>query len=179
MSYYVNKNCPYCGGNRVETFTQEDPMSFNFNTITKNICIDCGREVEFEEPEYTTTTNSTSSAEKYCENCNTKLEYNGTWYECPNCHYGYMDYIGDIPKDVEDMSKSISDKSLYIPSDNTWGVGTIKPNDLTAQNTLTITKCEKIKMHQKEMDVDFEFDTKKLENIDTIVINGYKYVKEK
>ena len=46
-------------------------------------------------------------------------------------------------------------------------------------NTLTITNCETIKMHHKEMDVDLAFDTDKLENIDTIVINGYKYVKEK
>ena len=44
--------------------------------------------------------------------------------------------------------------------------------------TLEIKNCEKIKLHHKEIDIDFELPKKVLENIDTITINGIKYVKE-
>lgn len=36
-----------------------------------------------------------------------------------------------------------------------------------------------IKLHHKELEVEFELDPNKLKNIDTIIINGYKYVKLK
>ena len=36
-----------------------------------------------------------------------------------------------------------------------------------------------IKLSHKEFEIDFELDPRRLENIDTIVINGYKYVKPK
>ena len=36
-----------------------------------------------------------------------------------------------------------------------------------------------IKLSHKEFEIGFELDPKKLENIDTIIINGYKYVKPK
>ena len=112
------------------------------------------------------------------------MTYNGTWWECPDCHYGYMDRTGylnetkQFPDDEVEMSKHIFEGTLHIPCDNVWGVGTIKPTDLAAENTLILERCEKIKMHQKEMDIDFEFDTKKIENIDTIIINGHKFVRE-
>lgn len=59
-----------------------------------------------------------------------------------------------------------------------WAVGKLI-TDQPLQNTLTITNCNKIQLQHKETEIEFEFDTKKLENIDTIVINGFKYVKEK
>jgi hypothetical protein len=59
-----------------------------------------------------------------------------------------------------------------------WAVGKLI-TDQPLQNTLTITNCNKIRLQHKETEIDFEFDTKKLENIDTIIINGFKYVKEK
>ena len=46
-------------------------------------------------------------------------------------------------------------------------------------HTLTITNCEKFKVQLREIDVEFELNPDKLENVDTIIINGYKYVKEK
>ena len=36
-----------------------------------------------------------------------------------------------------------------------------------------------VKLSHREFEIDFELDPKKLENIDTIIINGYKYVKPK
>ena len=45
--------------------------------------------------------------------------------------------------------------------------------------TLTITNCEKIKLHHKELDLDCELPIKVFESIDIITINGIKYVKEK
>jgi hypothetical protein len=110
---------------------------------------------------------------------------NGDWWECPNCHYGHMDYARGLPKDFTqlsdeevEMSKHIFEGKTHIPCDNVWGVGTIKPTDPTAKNTLILERCEKIKMHHKEIDIDFEFDTSKLENIDTIIVNGHKFVRE-
>ena len=35
-----------------------------------------------------------------------------------------------------------------------------------------------IKLRHKEMDIEFDLEPGKLENIDTIIINGHKYVKE-
>lgn len=46
-------------------------------------------------------------------------------------------------------------------------------------NTLTITNCEKFKVQLREIDIEFELDPDKLENVDVLIINGYKYVKEK
>ena len=61
----------------------------------------------------------------------------------------------------------------YIPS----GVGISKAS--VEPSTLTITNCEKFKVQLRELDIEFELEPDKLENIDTLIINGYKYVKEK
>lgn len=61
----------------------------------------------------------------------------------------------------------------YIPS----GVGIIKAS--LEPCTLTITNCDTFKVHLRELDIEFELESDKLENIDTLIINGYKYVKEK
>ena len=34
-----------------------------------------------------------------------------------------------------------------------------------------------IRLHHKELEIDFELDPKKLKSVDTIIINGYKYIK--
>ena len=44
---------------------------------------------------------------------------------------------------------------------------------------MTIANCEKFKVQLRELEVEFELDPYKLENIDTLIINGYKYVKER
>lgn len=185
----LNMQCPYCGQHQVEAITQIDPMSFNYHEITKTICMFCGKVIEpSEKVTYSNSTDSSytavSSKDKFCAYCNTKMEPfgDGSWWSCPKCGYGYMDYIGDLPKELSDeeveVSKKIFEGKLHIPCDNVWGVGKIAVTDPIAQNTLTIERCEKIKMHHKEMDIDFEFDTKKIENINTIIINGHKFVRE-
>ena len=146
---YVNKNCPVCGGHIYVT------------DIGTEVCQHCGYVI----PQSTFATTSTSETNKYCQMCNTKLEHNGNWWECPNCHYGHMDYIGDPPGD------------LYIKSD---GVGTAWGRFDPELIPLTLQiDTELIKLKQKEMELEFELEPDKLENIDTIIINGYKYVKEK
>jgi hypothetical protein len=45
--------------------------------------------------------------------------------------------------------------------------------------TLTIVNCEKVKVQLRELDIEFELDPDKLDKIDTLIINGYKYIKEK
>ena len=185
----LNMACPYCGQHQVEVITEIDPMSFNYQERTKTMCMFCGKVIEpAEKVTYSNSTDSSytaaSSKDKFCAYCNTKMEPfgDGSWWSCPKCGYGYMDYIGDLPRELSseevEMSKKIFEGKLHIPCDNVWGIGTIKPTDLAAENTLTLERCEKIKMHQKEMDIDFEFDTKKIENIDTIIINGHKFVRD-
>lgn len=34
-----------------------------------------------------------------------------------------------------------------------------------------------IKLYHKELEIEFELNPDKLKNVDTIIINGYKYVK--
>lgn len=150
---YVNKNCPVCGGNVV------------LLANGTRLCEKC--HYVLPEPNWKECTTSTSAA-KYCENCNTKMEQfeDGGWWVCPECGYGYMDYVGDPPKDLYSIFKSDG-------TANAWGALGLE------QQTLTITKCEKFKIQCKEIDIEFELDADKLENIDTIVINGYKYIKEK
>lgn len=170
MGNFINRFCPYCGGNCVEEITRED-FTKNKN-ITTYICYDCCDEIKFEDL-YNTMT------DKYCDNCNTKMTHNNNWWECPNCHYGFMDLSVDIPKlsdEEAEMTKHIFESKLYIPCNNVQSVG--KAVGSLEPQTLTITNCEKIKIHHKEMDIDFEFDTSKLENIDKIIINGYKFVRE-
>lgn len=182
VSRLSNMQCPHCNRYSVERVSQMNPIDYNVQV--KYICTNCGREVL--DPDSVTYSNSTDSthtstgsAYKYCQHCNTKMVQYDSWWECPNCHYGYTDYIGDPPQDNIQMSKKIFEDKLHIPCDNVWGVGKIAVTDPTAQNTLTIERCEKIKMHHKEMDIDFEFDTKKIEGIDIIIINGHKFVREK
>lgn len=70
----------------------------------------------------------------------------------------------------EDNSK------LFLKSD---GVGTawgrfdpdLMPRTLQIDTNL-------IKLRHKEIEIEFELEPDKLKNIDTIIINGYKYVKE-
>ena len=174
ISQPMNMKCPFCGHYKVEMITEIDPFNFGYHEITKYRCSQCGHTIE--PPRGVTYLNSTdssyttaSSAEKYCQNCNTKMEpFGDKWLSCPKCGYGYMDYIGDTPKD-----------NLFIPCDNAWGVGyaygSLEPDPFTVE----IGNCNKIKLGHKELDINFEFDAKKIENIDTIIINGHKFVREK
>ena len=164
---YLNKNCPMCGGNVVLLANGAE------------VCEKCHYVLPPEDWGYDST-NSTSSAEKYCDRCHTKLNPLNDWWYCPECGHSYRDYIGDPISydDIVEQLKKITDHSFYIKSDgtaNAWGALDPKLNP----QTLTITNCEKFKVQLKEIDIEFELDPDKLENIDTIVINGYKYVKEK
>lgn len=161
ISQPLNKNCPVCGGYVYVT------------DIGAEICQSCGYVIPLATFATTSTDyshNTAGSAYKYCNNCKTKMEKFGDtdWWECPNCHYGYMDYIGDPPKD-----------NLFIPCDNAWGVGyahgSLEPDPFTVE----IGNCKTIKLGHKELDINFEFDAKKIENIDTIIINGHKFVRER
>jgi hypothetical protein len=106
-----------------------------------------------------------SSLDKYCERCSTRLKQWGDWWVCPECDYGYMVAIEDLPKDIYWVDGVV----------HAWGK--LDPN--LSPQTLTITNCEKFKVQLREIDIEFELDPNKLENIDTLIINGYKYIKEK
>jgi hypothetical protein len=122
-----------------------------------------------------------SSSEKYCNRCNIKLEPFGDWWVCPECGYGYKITTGDPPElteeSIKEMTKKITCTPFYTRDDNhafTAGkvIGSVEPK------TLTISNCEKFKVQLREIDIEFELEPDKLENIETLIINGYKYVKE-
>jgi DNA-directed RNA polymerase subunit RPC12/RpoP len=158
----------------------------------KYICTNCGKEVL--DPDSVTYSNSTdstytsaTSAEKYCYNCNTRMIQNGDWWECPNCHYGHMDYARGLPKDFTqlsdeevEMSKHIFEGKTHIPCDNVWGVGRIAVGQLDdlMSNTLQFDRCERIIFRDKTLDFVFEIPEEQYKDIDTIIVNGIKFVRE-
>ena len=151
---YVNKNCPVCGG---------------YVILLKNgdeVCQDCYYVLS--NSNWTESSTSTSSIMSNCPYCNTKMIYNkenNSWL-CVACGYHLKVTVGDPPKDLDTIWKSDG-------TANAWGALGLEPQ------TLTITNCEKFKVQLREIDVEFELEPDKLENIDTIIINNYKYVKEK
>ena len=152
--YYIYKLCPNCCNNKAE-----------LNILGYEQCTQCGYVFGLTGHVHSDSNSSTSETNKYCKRCNTKLVQNGDWWECPNCHYGHMDYIGDPPD------------NLYIKSD---GIGTAWGRFDPELTPLTLQiDVELIKLKHKEMELEFELEPDKLANIDTIIINGYKYVKEK
>ena len=166
--------CPYCGQHKVEVITQIDPMSFNYHEITKTVCMFCGKVIEpTEKVTYSNSTDSSytkaTSVVKYCDNCNTKLEPFGNdgWWICPKCNYGYKATIGDPP--VENVS---------VWSGST-GVAISKLNDEDLMNnTLQFDRCEKIIFRDKTLDFVFEIPDERYKDIDTIIVNGVKFVRE-
>ena len=152
MSQYVNKNCPVCGGYVV------------LLTNGTELCEKC--HYVLPGPNWSESTSATSS-EQVCRVCGQSMVRNtvGLYgWTCPRCGYHYELTAGDPPLDI------------YIPCDNSWGVGVGKVEPLLF--TLQID-TDLIRLRHKEMELEFELDPDKLENIDTLIINGYKYVKEK
>lgn len=156
---YVNKKCLVCGG------------YVAINALGHEMCENC--RYVLPQSNFATCT----SADKYCERCNTKLEPLDDWLACPKCGYGYNITTGDPPEltteYIKELANKITDVSFFIPSGEAVGLASVPPQ------TLTITNCEKFRVQLREVDIEFELDPDKLENIDTLIINGYKYVKEK
>ena len=184
-----NMKCPFCGEYQVELITQIDPLSFNYQEITKYRCTKCGYTFDTnQEVSYSNSTddsyNKSTSNDKYCQNCNTKMEpFGDNWLICPKCYYGQMGYIGDLPKELSDeeveMSKNIFEGKLHIPCDNTWGVcvGKINSEDLMS-NTLQFDRCERIIFKDKTLDFQFEIPEERYKDINNIIVNGHKFVRE-
>ena len=163
---YLNKNCPVCGG-----------VVILLDNGTE-MCERCPYILSGSTQVQMSDSSKSSSSDKYCERCHTRLTQDGDWWICPECGYGYRITTGDPPELTEEyikeMAKKIAATPLYF-SDTAVGkaIGSLEPQ------TLTITNCEKFRVQLREIDVEFELEPDKLENIDTLIINGYKYVKEK
>ena len=89
----VGKNkCPKCGG-RIDTYRQDDPMSFNDTIIFKHICSSCGYILGYngssDESTSNTTSTTTTSGTPNCPVCGEPLYVNRTTYEkkCSKCGY--------------------------------------------------------------------------------------------
>jgi hypothetical protein len=102
-----------------------------------------------------------------CPVCGGKIRQYQYFNVCENCYY-------------TSPNSYATNAVIYTINDSGSGVAREhhNPEDLIS-TSLTFTDCELIKLHHKELDIEFEFDTKKLENIDTIEINGHRFVKEK
>lgn len=85
--------------------------------------------------------------------------------ECDECDCGGNEYLCDFYPEKRKVTVECNiAHSIY---------------DNLEPRTIVIGNCEKIKLHHKELDIDFEFPAKVFESIDTITINGVKYLKEK
>ena len=189
LNKQLNMQCPYCGQHQVEVITEIDPMSFNYHELTKTVCMFCGKVIEpSESVTYSNSTDSsyttTSSAYKYCDMCNTKMEKLGDtdWWMCPNCHYGHMDYIGDPPKEIQlteeeiEMSKQLWEKPFFIKgNESKFAIGSAK----NLSNTIQFDRCERIIFRDKTLDFQFEILEELYKDIDTIIVNGHKFVRDK
>lgn len=155
---YVNKNCPVCGGYVV------------LLTSGTEICEKC--HYVLPNSNWLESTSATSG-EKTCKVCGQTMARNtvGLYaWTCPKCGYHYELTTGDPPQDI---------CTMCLPADNSWGVSTIKSPDPLEPFTVEIGNCKCIKLGHKELDIEFELEPDKLENINTLIINGHKYVKEK
>ena len=98
---------------------------------------------------------------------------------CENCHYvlpGSTTATELTEECIEEMFQNITTTPFFVDDDKYAVykvVGSVEPC------TMTIANCEKFKVQLRELEVEFELDPYKLENIDTLIINGYKYVKER
>lgn len=108
--------------------------------------------------------NYDTTTKHICTRCDREIDFNNLPEEV------------QLSKDEIEMSKKIFEGKLYIPCDNVWGVGVgkIEPMPYTLQ-----IDTDLIRLRHKEMELEFKLEPDKLANIDTIILNGYKYVKEK
>lgn len=98
-----------------------------------------------------------------CPVCGGKVRHYFDFNVCEDCHYTLPD-------------SNATNAVLYHMNKSTGvAVGSITPVD---SRTLYID-CDLIKLHHKELDFEFQLDKKKLENIDVIDVNGYRFVKQK
>ena len=108
-----------------------------------------------------------------CPICGGRLKEYIDMVVCEDCTYNEIKPLTKKKTIFEEIKTGLEQAIEYEKiRRNTVGNWDIQPN------TLQIN-CELIKMYHKELDIEFEFDTKKLENIDTIEINGHKFVREK
>jgi hypothetical protein len=105
-----------------------------------------------------------------CPVCGGRLKEYIDMVVCENCTYNELRTEKYPPSVTMEQIKNLYEGHLV--NTEVFGSWDIQPN------TLQIN-CELIKITHKELDIEFEFNTKKLENIDTIEINGHRFVREK
>lgn len=69
------------------------------------------------------------------------------------------------------------DISLFIPDDSKWAVGKINAEDFMS-NTLQFDRCDRVIFRDRTLDFQFEIGRDQYKDIDTIIVNGVKFVKE-
>ena len=58
-----------------------------------------------------------------------------------------------------------------------YGPGSLAMSGGLPENTLQIN-TDVIVLKNKELDIDFQIESNKFKDIDTIIVNGYKYIKK-
>lgn len=105
-----------------------------------------------------------------CPVCGGRLKEYIDMVVCEDCTYNELRTEKYPPSVTMEQIKNLYEGHLV----NTGVLGSwnIQPN------TLQIN-CELIKITHRELDIEFEFNTKKLEYIDVIEINGHRFVRDK
>ena len=104
-----------------------------------------------------------------CPNC--------TSYEsCTQMGWSNADQCASF-KQRDDVIFANGYEQLFVPSDSAWAVGTLNVENLMS-NTMEIKNCERIIFRDKTLDFQFEIGHDKYKDINTIIVNGIKFVKE-
>lgn len=109
-------------------------------------------------------------------------------YQCLHCgkimdaeELSCMDYTRDLPKEIQlteeemERSKQLWESSFFIRDDESkLAIGSIE--DL--KNTIQFNRCERIIFRDKTLDFVFEIPEERYKDIDTIIVNGHKFVRD-
>lgn len=105
-----------------------------------------------------------------CPVCGGRLKEYIDMVVCEGCTYNELKTENYPPSVTTEQIKKLWED--HFVNTGVLGSWDIQPN------TLQIN-CELIKITHRELDIEFELNTKKLENIDTIEINGHRFVGDK
>ena len=87
-----------------------------------------------------------------------------------------MKTFEDYPP-IKKTTVDANELKLFTMHDTGISVGKIDTRDLMS-NTLQIDKCERIIFRDRTLDFQFEIGHDQYKHIDTIIVNGIKFVKE-
>lgn len=151
-------------------FICENPDPVKIPTLSEEQIEQIRKELD----EFTTSTIDTT---KYCPDCNVKMKPfgNSGWWFCPKCGQASATHAGDPPQQIEVPTTVLAKgwaKAVFPIETALFGKYYPDPD------TIVIGNCSKLKVEHNGIEMEFPLNDHILESLNTIKINGFKYVKE-